>query len=155
MSDDQRIFKRTDDVRLVMGILIGMACSSDARRNEIKTLTPFRDNLPRDLVMLLEAVEAKDGEKVFRWFENKDIHLTRGEGVKLPMALAGHLMRFHWLEEAHKAIGALAKIVTLPVGEMLYRMKKAVKMLEDAKIQPVEPEPIMEKPHETEDHRPA
>ena len=141
MSDDQRIFKRTDDVRLVMGILIGMGCVSDARRNEIKAMIPFRDNLPRDLVMLLDAVEAKDGEKVFRWFENKGIHLTRGDNVKLPMALAGHLMRFHWLEEANKAIGALAKIVTLPVGEMLYRMKKAVKMLEDAQIQPVEPEP--------------
>lgn len=142
MSDDQRIFKRTDDVRLVMGILIGMACSSDARRNEIKTMTPFRDNLPRDLVMLLEAVEAKDGEKVFRWFENKDIRLTRGEGVKLPMALAGHLLRFHWWTEANKIIGRMNEITELPVGELMYRMKEAVKMLEDAQIQPVEPEPL-------------
>lgn len=153
MSDD-RIFKKTDDVRLVMGILIGMACSSDARRNEIKTLTPFRDNLPRDLVMLLEAVEAKDGEKVFRWFENKDVHLARGEGVKLPMALAGHLLRFHWWTEANKVLGRMSEIKELPIGELMYRMKEAVKMLEDAKVQPTEPKPLEYK-HETEDHRPA
>ena len=148
MSDDQRIFKRTDDVRLVMGILIGMSYASPARRDEIKTLTPFREHLPRDLVTLLEAVEAKDGDRALRWFDNKGIHLTTGEGVKLPMALAGHLLRFHWWTEANAILGRMNEIKELPVGEMMYRMQQAVKMLEEAKIQPREPkpEPKLEEP---------
>ena len=90
--------------------------------------------------MLLEAIEKQDGSAVETWFADvKHIDLANGDGAKLPLRLAGFLLRHHWRQVAHQTIGGMARVVEMPVGEMLAGMKALVAKLEEAGIQPTEP----------------
>ena len=132
--------KTVDDVRLCLALLIGMSYGSAELRSLITTITPHRDRLPRDLVMLLEWIEKRDGEAVNTWFSDvKKIRLPDGDDAKLPVRLAGFLLRHHWRQVTHETIGGMAKVVEMPVGEMLAGMKALVAKLEEAGIQEVKP----------------
>lgn len=139
MSDEPDSMRTTNDVRLVLTLLIGMSYADPKLAAYIKTLTPHRDRLPRDLVMLLEAIEQQDGSAVETWFRDvKHIDLANGEGAKLPLRLAGFLLRHHWRQVTQQAIGGMARVVEMPVGEMLAGMKRLVEELEAAGIQPAD-----------------
>ena len=139
MSDEPDSHRTSEAVRTCLLLLIGMSYADPGLREYIKTATPHRDKLPRDLVMLLEAIEKQDGAAVNTWFEDvKHIRLADGNGAKLPLRLAGFLMRHHWRLLTHQTIGGMARVVEMPVGEMLAKMKKLVAELEAAGIQPAE-----------------
>jgi len=131
--------KQTEHVRTCLTLLIGMSYADPRLSEYIKTLTPYRDKLPRDLVMLLESVERQDGSEVETWFKDvKHIDLANGDGAKLPLRLAGFLLRHHWRIVTQQAIGSMSRVVETPVGELLSGMKRLVAELEAAGIQPAE-----------------
>jgi len=136
-ENDSSRSKTTEDVRLCLTLLIGMSYASPDLRPYITASLPHRDRLPRDLVMLLESVEKQDGEAVATWFaEVKHITLPTGNGAKLPLQLAGHLLRHHWTLVTNQVIGSMSRVVEMPVGDMLAGMKRLVAQLEDAGIKP-------------------
>ena len=128
--------KQTEHVRLCLTLLIGMSYADPRLSEYIKTITPNRDKLPSDLVMLLEAIEASDGSAVETWFrDTKHIDLANGDGAKLPLRLAGFLLRHHWRIVTQQAIGSMSRVVETPVGELLAGMKRLVAELEAAGIE--------------------
>jgi len=132
---DEPSHKQTEAVRTCLTLLIGMSYADPKLREYIKTLTQKRDKLPRDLVMLLEAVEASNGDAVETWFRDvKHIDLANGDGAKLPLRLAGFLLRHHWRIVTQQTIGSMSKVVETPVGELLAGMKRLVADLEAAGI---------------------
>ena len=136
MPDDDPLYKISEDVRLCMALLIGMSYANPSLGKRIQTITPHRDRLPRDLVMLMEAVEKQDGQAVSVWFSDvKHIALPNGDNAKLPMQLAGFLLRHHWRQVTSETIGTMARVVEMPVGELLAGMKDLVAKLEAAGIQ--------------------
>jgi len=140
MSDDSN--RQTESVRLCLTLLIGMSYADPKLSAYIKTLTPERDQLPRDLVMLLEAVEKSDGSAVETWFRDvKHIDLANDSESKLPKRLAGFLLRHHWRITTQRVIGSMSRVVETPVGELLAGMKRLVAELEAAGIQPADEKP--------------
>ena len=131
--------RESDDLRLCLALLIGMSYADPKLRKEITTITPYRDRLPRDLVMLLEAVENRDKDAVETWLRDvRKLPLADDGKALLPVRLAGYLMRYHWKQVTHETIGGMARVVEMPVGEMLAGMKELVAKLEEAGIQPAE-----------------
>ena len=141
MPDDPS-HKQTEAVRTCLCLLIGMSYADPRLSEYIKTITPYRDQLPRDLVMLLEAVERQDGQAVETWFKDvKHIDLANDSESKLPKRLAGFLLRHHWRITTQRVIGSMSKVVETPVGELLSGMKLLVAELEAAGIQPADEKP--------------
>lgn len=137
MCDDSH--KLTEAVRTCLTLLIGMSYADPKLCELIRKAIPYRDQLPRDLIMLLEAIEKRDGSAVDTWFADvKHIDLASAEGVKLPVRLAGFLLRHHWRIVTQQSIGRMSKVVETPVGELLAGMKRLVAELEAAGIQAVE-----------------
>lgn len=137
MCDDSH--RQTEAVRTCLTLLIGMSYADPKLCELIRTAIPYRDQLPRDLIMLLEAIEKRDGSAVDTWFADvKHIDLASAEGVKLPVRLAGFLLRHHWRIVTQQSIGRMSKVVETPVGELLAGMKRLVAELEAAGIQPAE-----------------
>ena len=139
MTDEPDSLRTSNDVRFCLTLLIGISYADPKLSAYIKTITPHRDRLPRDLVLLLEAVEKQDGSAVETWFRDvKHIALENGDGAKLPLRLAGFLLRHHWRQVAHQTIGGMAKVIEMPVGELLAGMKRLVAELENAGIVPTD-----------------
>jgi len=136
---DEPSDKQINSVRTCLTLLIGMSYADPKLCELIKTAIPYRDKLPRDLIMLLEAIEKRDGSAVDTWFADvKHIDLASADGVKLPVRLAGFLLRHHWRIVTQQTIGSMSKVVETPVGELLAGMKRLVADLEAAGIQPAE-----------------
>ena len=136
MPDNDSSRRTSEDVRLSLALLIGMSYANPDLRTYIKTCLPHRDRLPRDLIMLLEAVEKQDGEAVATWFSDvRKLKLPTKDGAKLPLQLAGYLLRHHWTLVTNQTIGSMSRVVEMPVGEMLAGMKRLVAQLEEAGIQ--------------------
>ena len=132
----KRLHESWQDVRLCLGMLVGMSYASPELRASIQAMLPHREHLPEDLTALLEAVEKQDAAAVDSWFRKKAIDLP--DGGKLPSRLAEVVMRHHWKTVADESLRGLSSLAGKPVGELLAGMKELVTKLEVAGIRPVE-----------------
>lgn len=114
--------------------LAGRASVNAETAKAVQSLTPYRDNMPSDVRMLLEGIEQSNSKHIAAWLESHGLRLKNGETVT--QAIADYILLEHQQTLLKKQATLLEFAGSMPPGQALTRLREMVAKLEEAGVTP-------------------